>query len=80
MIAITLWANKSEYKKLINLRNIDDTDYTGKTMRYLIDKLKGIGYDSIIYMNGSLDPGSMGVVAFDRNQLLLASIDGEEVN
>ena len=50
--------------------------YNSNSARYLIRRLRHLGFDSIAFMNERYDPGSIGLIIFDGSQLIPVSHDG----
>ena len=50
--------------------------YNSNSARYLIKRLRHLGFDSIAFMNERYDPGSIGLIIFDGSQLIPVSHDG----
>ena len=69
-----------EYKKVMTLNGLDDTNHKSSAASYINRKLKSLGFDCVLYFNETYDPGSIGVMALDQNSLILVSVNGKKVN
>ncbi|MBQ2934440.1 MAG: DNA/RNA non-specific endonuclease [Clostridia bacterium] len=69
-----------EYKKVMTLNGLDDTNHKSSAASYINRKLKSLGFDCVLYFNETYDPGSIGVMALDQSSLILVSVNGKKVN
>ena len=66
-----------ECRKIINTKYAkEDLHYNSTVIKKLRDKLKSLNYDSIIFIDETVDPGSMAAIVFDREQVIPVARNG----
>jgi len=65
-----------QYEGVLVRLGADRTAYHSGASNYLTRILKEKGFDSLAFMNERADPGSIGLIVFDKSQLIPVAIDG----
>ncbi len=65
-----------EYAWVLSIHGANETTSGTHASIRLIKILKERGFDSISFMNKYADPGSLGIIVFDKSQLIPVAIDG----
>ncbi|MBQ6718708.1 MAG: hypothetical protein IJN22_07440, partial [Clostridia bacterium] len=65
-----------QYESVFVRLGADRTAYHSGASNYLTRILKEKGIDSLAFMNERADPGSIGLIVFDKSQLIPVAIDG----
>ena len=68
--------NDKQYNIALSKVGAHTYAYNSNSARYLIRRLRHLGFDSIAFMNERYDPGSIGLIIFDGSQLIPVSHDG----
>ena len=68
--------NDKQYNIALSKVGAHTHTYNSNSARYLIRRLRHLGFDSIAFMNERYDPGSIGLIIFDGSQLIPVSHDG----
>ncbi len=78
MLADGIITNKQYQTVIARSSTYDGKNYTYSS-RYLTQILLDKGFDCISYMNERFDPGSIGLIVFDKRQLIPIAVDGLDV-
>ena len=65
-----------EYHWVLSIHGAHETTYNSRASNRMIQILKEKGFDCLAFMNERFDPGSIGLIIFDKSQLIPVAIDG----